>query len=321
MTLMSKIGGVTKTQRKKVLLVINPCAGKNSKRVGALDIMNRLSSADFDFEVRNTRCQGDATTIVKEIGENYDMVICCGGDGTLNEAVNGLMKLNKRIPIGYIPSGSTNDLAATLGIPTKIDEAAELILSEKLNSYDVGEFNGRFFNYVASFGLGVEVSYSTPQAMKNLLGHWAYMINAFVLKLIPMLSHLKPVHMKVEYDGNELEDDFYFGSFSNSTSVAGLFKFNQDEVKLNDGCFELLLVRGLKRKSEAFSMLGKIIRQEYDGERIMLIKAKNVKITCDEEIPWTLDGEFGGNHKNIELSVNHRGFDIYSDNDRMFIKE
>lgn len=312
---------MTKTQRKKVLLIINPCAGKNSKRVGALDIMNKLSSADFDFEVRNTRCQGDATTIVKEIGEKYDIIICAGGDGTLNETVNGLMKLNKRIPIGYIPSGSTNDLAVTLGIPTKVGGAADLILSEKINGYDVGNFNGRFFNYVASFGLGVELSYSTPQAMKNLLGHSAYMINAFVLKLIPMLVHLKPIHMKIEYDGNVLEDNFYFGSFSNSTSVAGMFKFNPDEVKLNDGYFELLLVRGLKRNTEAFSMLGKIIRQDYDGDRIMLIKAKNIKITCDEEIPWTLDGEFGGNHKNIELSVNHKGFDIYSDNDRMFIKE
>lgn len=302
-------------------MIINPCAGKSSKRVDALDIINRLASADFDFEVRTTRCQGDATTIVREIGENYDMIICCGGDGTLNETVNGLMKINKRVPIGYVPSGSTNDLATTLGIPSKVGDAANLILSEKLNGYDVGELNGRYFNYVASFGVGVEVSYSTPQVMKNLLGHSAYMINAFVLKLIPMLSHLKPVHMKVEYDGNEIEDDFYFGSFSNSTSVAGMFKFNQDEVKLNDGCFELLLVRGLKRKMEAFSMLGKIIRQEYDGERIMFIKAKNVKITCDEEIPWTLDGEFGGNQRNVELKVNHKGFDIYSDNDRLFIME
>lgn len=308
-------------EHKKVLLIINPCAGKNSKRIGALDIMNKLSSADFDFEVRTTRCQGDATTIVKEVGADYDMIICCGGDGTLNETINGLMKLDKRIPIGYVPSGSTNDLAVTLGIPTEVGKAADLILSGKKNGYDVGSFNGKYFNYVASFGAGVELSYSTPQLMKNLLGHAAYMINGFVIKLIPMLVNLKPIHMKIEYDDCVIEDDFYFGALSNSTSVAGLFKYDNQNIKLNDGCFELLLVRGLKRKTEVFSMLSKIIHQDYDGDRIMLIKTKHVKITADRETPWTLDGEFGGNHKDIDLSVMHKAFDIYSDNDTLFINE
>ena len=308
-------------QGKKVLLIINPCAGKNSKRVGALDIMGKLTSGNFDFEVRTTRCQGDATTIVKEVGNDYDMIICCGGDGTLNETVNGLMKLEKRIPIGYVPSGSTNDLATTLGIPSQVGDAANLILNGKKNGYDVGSFNGRYFNYVASFGAGIELSYSTPQVLKNLLGHAAYMINGFVIKLIPIIRNLKPIHMKIEYDGGVLEDNFYFGSLSNSTSVAGMFKFTNDDVKLNDGFFELLLVRGLKHNTEVFGMLKKIIQQDYDGEKIMLIKTRKVKITTDEKIPWTLDGEFGGNHKDAELEVIHNAFDIYSDNDNMFVEE
>lgn len=304
---------------KKVLLIINPCAGKNSRRIGALDIMSKLSSADFDFEVRTTRCQGDATTIVREIGANYDMIICCGGDGTLNETVNGLLKIDKRIPVGYVPSGSTNDLAATLGIPIRVSEAADLILSEKLNSYDVGSFNGRYFNYVASFGAGVDIAYSTPQALKNLFGHTAYIINGFIIRIIPMLLNVRPVHMKIEYDGGVLEDKFYFGAFSNSTSVAGLFKY--DDIKLNDGYFELLLVRGMKHNTEAFSIINKIIRKEYDGEKIILLRTKKVKITCDKEIPWTLDGEFGGNVGNVELEVVHDAFDIYSDNDEIFVKK
>lgn len=312
---MSALGG------KKVLLIINPCAGKNSKRVGALDIISKLSSGDYDFEVRTTRCQGDATTIVKEVGINYDMIICCGGDGTLNETVNGLLSLDKKIPLGYVPSGSTNDLATTLGIPRKVGDAANMIMNGKLNGYDVGSLNGKYFNYVASFGAGVELSYSTPQALKNILGHAAYMINGFVINLIPIIKNLKPIHMKIEYDGGVIEDNFYFGSFSNSTSVAGMFKFKNQDVKLNDGYFELLLVRGLKKNTDAFSMLGKIIRQEYDGEKIMLIKTKSVKITADEETPWTLDGEFGGNQKDVELNVIHNAFDIYSDNDEMFITE
>lgn len=308
-------------QGKKVLLIVNPCAGKNSKRASAQDIISKLSSENYDFEVRETQRQGHATEIVKEIGSDFDMIICCGGDGTLNETINGLLTLDRKIPIGYIPSGSTNDLAVTLGIPAKVDKAAEMIEKGKMNGYDVGSLNGRYFNYVASFGLGVELSYSTPQALKNILGHAAYMINGFVINLIPMIKNLKPVHMKIEYDGGVLDDDFYFGSFSNSTSVAGIFKLKGSDVKLNDGYFELLLVRGLKKNTEAFSMLGKIIRQEYDGEKIMLIKSKKVKITCDKKTPWTIDGEFGGDLKDVELEVHHRAFDIYSDNDELFLPE
>lgn len=308
-------------QGKKVLLIVNPCAGKNSKRASAQDIISKLSSENYDFEVRETQRQGHATEIVKEIGSDFDMIICCGGDGTLNETINGLLMLDRKIPIGYIPSGSTNDLAVTLGIPAKVDKAAEMIAKGKMNGYDVGSLNGRYFNYVASFGLGVELSYSTPQALKNILGHAAYMINGFVINLIPMIKNLKPVHMKIEYDGGVLDDDFYFGSFSNSTSVAGIFKLKGSDVKLNDGYFELLLVRGLKKNTEAFSMLGKIIRQEYDGEKIMLIKSKKVKITCDKETPWTIDGEFGGDLKDVDLEVHHRAFDIYSDNDELFSPE
>lgn len=304
--------------RKKVLIIINPCAGRNSKRIGALDIMNKLSAEEFDFEVRTTRCQGDATTIVREVGADYDMIICCGGDGTLNETVNGLMKINKRIPIGYVPSGSTNDLASTLGIPIEVGEATRLISSGKINSYDVGTFNGKYFNYVASFGVGVDIAYSTPQVLKNMFGHTAYIINGFVIRLIPMLIHSKPVHMKIEYDDGVIEDDFYFGSISNSTSVAGLFKLN--DIKLNDGYFELLLVRGMKHNTEAFGMLSKIIHQEYDGEKILLVKTKKVKITCKDKAPWTLDGENGGMVGDAEINIVHNAFEIYSDNEKLFLK-
>lgn len=308
-------------EAKKVLLIINPCAGKNSKRIGAIDIIDRFSSEDCQFDVRTTRCQGDATTIVKECGADYDLIICNGGDGTLNETVNGLMALKKHIPVGYVPTGSTNDLAVTLGIPTNVTDAVELIKSGKKNHYDVGSLNGRYFNYVASFGMGTQISYSTPQSMKNRLGHRAYMLNAFVLQFIPMLKSFKPVKMKIEYDGGVFEDKFYFGSLSNSTSVAGLFKLDNHDVLLNDGYFELLLVRGLKKNIEAIGMLKKVIKKEYDGEKIILLKTKNVKITTEEPMPWTLDGEFGGSYTVSELNVDHNAFEIYSDNDAMFTKE
>ena len=259
---------------KKALLIVNPCAGRNNKRLGALEIVKKFSPPEWETEIRTTRCQGDATTIVKDEGAKYDVILCCGGDGTLNEVINGLMKLDKKIPVGYIPSGSTNDLANTLGIPTELGASADLIQSGKKNSYDLGTLNGRYFTYIASFGIATDLSYSTPQKLKNIFGHAAYMINGFVVRFIPMLFGFKPIHMKIEYDEGVIEDDFYFGSISNSTSVAGLFKFDHQDVKLNDGYLELFMVKGLKRNIDALKMLKKAIAQDYDGVQMMIVKTK-----------------------------------------------
>lgn len=302
---------------KKALLIINPCSGVDRKRVGALEIINKLSSANFDFDVETTKCQGDATTIVKEKGNNFDVVICCGGDGTLNETINGVLKLDKRVPVGYIPSGSTNDLASTLGIPVGVGPATNMILNGKTNGYDVGLFQGRYFNYIASFGAATDLSYTTPQKWKNLFGHNAYVFYGVGIRLIPMLAGFRPTYMKIEYDGGVIEDKFYFGAISNTTSVAGVFKY--DNIKLNDGYFELLLVRGLKSNLDAFGILNKVIRKDYSGDNIIFTKTKKVKITCDQKVPWTLDGEFGGEHGDVDISIVHNAYDIYSDNDKLFV--
>lgn len=302
---------------KKALLIINPCSGVDRKRVGALEIINKLSSANFDFDVETTKCQGDATTIVKEKGNDFDVVICCGGDGTLNETINGVLKLDKRVPVGYIPSGSTNDLASTLGIPVGVGPATNMILNGKTNGYDVGLFQGRYFNYIASFGVATDLSYTTPQKWKNLFGHNAYVFYGVGIRLIPMLAGFRPTYMKIEYDGGVIEDKFYFGAISNTTSVAGVFKY--DNIKLNDGYFELLLVRGLKSNLDAFGILNKVIRKDYSGDNIIFTKTKKVKITCDQKVPWTLDGEFGGEHGDVDISIVHNAYDIYSDNDKLFV--
>jgi YegS/Rv2252/BmrU family lipid kinase len=302
---------------KKALLIINPCSGIDRKRVGALEIINKLSSANFDFEVETTKCQGDATTIVKEKGNNCDVILCCGGDGTLNETINGVLKLEKRVPVGYIPSGSTNDLATTLGIPVGVGPATNMILNGKTNGYDVGLFQGRYFNYIASFGAATDLSYTTPQKWKNLFGHNAYVFYGVGVRMIPMLAGFRPTYMKIEYDGGVIEDKFYFGAISNTTSVAGVFKY--DNIKLNDGYFELLLVRGLKSNLDAFGIMNKVIRKDYSGDNIIFTKTKKVKITCDQKVPWTLDGEFGGEHGNVDISIVHNAYDIYSDNDKLFV--
>ncbi len=305
--------------KKKALLVINPCAGVDRKRVSPLDVIKKLSAAGFEINVERTKCQGDATTIVKEMGKDFDLVLCCGGDGTLNETINGVLDLEKRIPVGYIPSGSTNDLASTLGIPVGVGPATDLILNGKTNGYDVGSFQGRYFNYIASFGAATDLSYTTPQKWKNLFGHNAYVYYGVGVRMFPLLASFKPTYMKIEYDGGVVEDKFYFGAVSNTTSVAGVFKY--DNVKLNDGYFELLLVKGLKRNIDVFGILNKVIHKDYSGDNIIFTKTKRVKITCDTEVPWTLDGEFGGNVGDVEINVIHNAYDIYSDNEDLFVTE
>lgn len=303
--------------KKKALLIINPCSGIDRKRVSAADVINNLSPTNFKFNTEITKSPGDATEIVKECGHEHDIIICCGGDGTLNETINGVLALDKRVPVGYIPSGSTNDLASTLGIPVGVGPATNMILNGKTNSYDVGLFQDRYFNYIASFGIASDLSYATPQKWKNRFGHNAYVFYGVGVRLIPMLTSFKPTHMKIEYDGGVIEDDFYFGAISNTTSVAGVFKYN--DIKLNDGYFELLLVKGLKSNFDAFGILNKIIAKNYSGENIIFTKTKKVKITCDQKVPWTLDGEFGGEHGNVDISVIHHAYDIYSDNSKLFL--
>ena len=305
--------------KKKALLITNPCSGIDRKRISAEEIMEKLSDADFDFTVEATKGPCDATEIVKEKGNDHDIVICCGGDGTLNETINGVLKLDKRVPVGYFPSGSTNDLAETLGIADGIDSAAKMILNNKTNTYDVGLFGDRYFNYIASFGVASDLPYITPQSWKNKFGHNAYVYYGVGIRLFPMLAGFKPVRMKIEYDGGVIEDKFYFGAISNTTSVAGVFKY--DNVKLNDGYFELLLVRGLKSNLDAFGILFKIINKDYSGKNIIFTKTKHVKITCDEKVAWTLDGEFGGEIGDVDISVLGDAYDIYSDNTNLFAEK
>ncbi|MCI6771478.1 MAG: YegS/Rv2252/BmrU family lipid kinase, partial [Oscillospiraceae bacterium] len=262
-----------------------------------------------------TTCQGDATNIVRKNYDDKQLVVCCGGDGTLNETINGVMDMPNRLPIGYIPTGSTNDLATTLGIPTDINKATDLIMSGHTNSYDLGLFNNRYFSYVASFGAFTKSSYATSQKMKNRLGHMAYILNG-----LGELKNIRAVHMKIEYDGGVLEDDFMFGAVSNSTSVAGLFRFKPEDVKLNDGIFELLLVKKISLASVPIA-LGKIRAQQYDGKQIIFLRTSKVKITSDESVAWTLDGEYGGAHKTVMIHVLEKAVEICSPENDLFEKD
>lgn len=300
--------------KKKALLIVNPCSGKNKSRAGTFDIVDKFSKSDYEFSIHSTKCQGDATNIVKEELENHDLVVCCGGDGTLNETINGVITMPRRVPIGYLPAGTTNDLANSIGLPTTIKEAADIIIDGHTNDYDIGLFNNRCFCYVASFGAFSKSSYSTPQKFKNKFGHAAYVAAA-----IPEVFDIHPIKMRIEYDGGVIEDEFMFGAVSNSLSVGGFFKLPKDKVKFNDGQFEVLLVRKVHMTS-MFSILSKVRKQQYDGKQIIMFQTRKLKITApDEAVPWTLDGEFGGNHHDVMINVLEKAVEIYSPENPMFL--
>lgn len=303
-------------KKKKVLLIVNPCSGRSKSRHSAFEIVDRFSKDDYEFSVHTTQCSGDATNIVRNNCDDKDLVVCCGGDGTLNETINGVMDLPRRIPIGYVPAGTTNDLASTLGIPKDLDKAVKIISEGNVHSYDIGLFNNRYYSYVASFGAFTKSSYATSQKLKNIFGHSAYVLNGVLKELRRIPSY----HMRIEYDGGVIEDDFSLGTVTNSTSVGGIFRFNKNDIKLNDGIFEVLLVKKATIKDTP-QLFYKVMRKQYDGNRIIFFKTSKVKITCDEEVPWTLDGEYGGEHKTVMVHVLSKAIDICSPQDNILFQK
>ena len=202
---------------KKMLFVMNPYSGMRKAVKYLADIISLFNRAGYDVITHMTAGSGDATEVVSRLCSGMDLVVCCGGDGTLNETICGILHAGADVPIGYIPSGSTNDFAASLKLSTSVMQAARDIVDGQPVSYDVGRFGDRYFSYVASFGAFTKASYSTPQSVKNALGHTAY-----VLEGINELSQLRQEHVRMEIDGDVIEDDFIFGAISNSTSVGGI---------------------------------------------------------------------------------------------------
>ena len=301
--------------KKKVLLITNPCAGKSKSRISATDVMAKFPEEDYEFTLKATTCQGDATNIVKEHLKDHDMVVCCGGDGTLNETINGIMDMPRRAPIGYVPTGTTCDLGATLGIPSDAKIATDIILKGNINDYDIGLFNNRYFSYIASFGAFTKNTYSTPQKLKNRLGHTAYVIEA-----MKEIKDIHGMHLRVEHDGGIIEGEFCFGSISNSSSIAGMFKLREEDVRLNDGLFEVFLVRKTSLPVLVKTIL-EVQRQVYNPDRVIYLQTNKIRITSPyEDIDWTLDGEYGGSHREVMINVLDSAVRLYSPNTPLFLK-
>ena len=301
--------------KKKILLIVNPCSGKTKTRISLADILKRFSADEYEITAKETTCRGDATNIVKENLEGHDMVVCCGGDGTLNETINGIMDMPKRVPIGYVPSGTTCDFASTLGIPANAEDATDIIKNGVTNDYDIGLFNNRYFSYIATFGAFTQNSYTTPQKLKNRFGHAAYVFSA-----AKEIKDIHGTHMKVEYDGGVIEGEFCFGSISNSSSVAGMFNLREDDVRLNDGIFEVFLVRKMNLVKLAKTVL-EVMNQKYDPKKMFYLQTSKIRITSpDEAVSWSLDGEFGGAHKEVMVHVLERAIRLRTPENHLFIK-
>ncbi|MCH5186858.1 MAG: YegS/Rv2252/BmrU family lipid kinase [Oscillospiraceae bacterium] len=276
---------------KKLLFVYNPMAGKAQITGYLSKIIDTFTKAGYLVTARPTLGPGDGIEVIRELARSYDLVVCSGGDGTLSESVTGIMTLppEERPPIGYIPAGSTNDFASTLGIAKDMAEAAEMIVSGIPLRCDIGAFNDKFFTYVAAFGAFTSVSYGTPQQVKNLLGHTAYLLEG-----IRQVGSIKPYHLKIEVGETTIEDDFLFGMVSNTVQVGGMKIPSDVAFSINDGLFEVLMVRAPKSVADIQGMIAEALRQEVASKSFLNFKAKKIRFISDSPMPWTLDGEFGG---------------------------
>ena len=271
---------------KKMLFVMNPLAGQRRANRFLPDIISLYNRAGYDVTAYITGGPGDAVGTVERLAPHMDLVVACGGDGTMNETISGILRSGARVPIGYIPAGSTNDFAASLGLSSTIMQAAQDILEGTERPYDVGDFGGRYFSYVASFGAFTRTSYTTPQTIKNALGHTAYLLEG-----IQELSQIRKVHIRMEMDDLVVEDDFLFGAISNATSVGGILTLDPRQVDMSDGKFEILLVRAPRNLTEISECIQAVQSQKYNCAMITFRSASRVRVYASEDMPWTLDGE------------------------------
>ncbi len=279
---------------KQLLLILNPTAGMKKASRALPEIVSVFNRAGYDAHVYVTAGQGDATAAVERLGAGMDLVVCCGGDGTLNETATGLLHAGLDVPVGYIPSGSTNDFAGSLHLSGQVVKAAQQIVEGTEQALDLGRFNDRYFTYVASFGAFTKTSYSTPQNVKNALGHLAY-----VLEGIQELTALHAERIRIEIGEETLEEEYLFGAVCNSTSVGGVLTLDPGLVDMSDGLFEVLLVRAPQNLQALHECIQALRNQTYNCEMITFRSASSVRIFSPKHISWSLDGEWADGSEEI----------------------
>ena len=297
---------------KRLLFIYNPHSGRGMIKLNLSDIIEIMVRAGYDVTVYPTQKPRDATEVAKAHAKEYDRIVVSGGDGTLDEVVTGVMDSGAPTPIGYIPAGSTNDFGASLGIPKDMVEAAHIAAEGEPKAFDVGKFGSDYFVYVAAFGIFTQTAYETSQQLKNVLGHAAYILSAF-----KQLRDIPSYRMQAEYDGNVLYDEFIFGMITNTLSVGGIKGIIPGDKKLDDGVFEVSLVRTPKNPIELNEIVGAFTGVLKDGDTDMVssFQTNHLVLTAADFIPWTLDGEYGGNPQRIEITNLHKKMNIIVESD------
>lgn len=290
---------------KKLLFIYNPKAGKAQIRTKLADILNIFAEAGYEITAAPTMGHDDARRIVADRARNHELVVCSGGDGTLDEVVTGMMQSGVRIPIGYIPAGSTNDFGGSLSLPKNMLRAAETAVNGRNFPCDVGSFNDDVFVYIAAFGLFTDVSYETAQDAKNVLGHMAY-----ILEGMKRLSAIHSFPLKISCEEEVIEDDFIFGMITNSTSVGGFKNITGKNVRLDDGVFEVTLIKTPENAVELNNIMLSLLNRDIDTDAMYCFRTASLTVESPEPMAWTLDGENGGSHTKVEIKNICRGIDI-----------
>ena len=285
---------------KKLLLIMNPFAGQRKANRFLPDIIRLFHDYGYRCETYITGAPGDGTRFLAACEDHYDLIVCAGGDGTLNETIAGVLGAGIDCPLGYIPCGTTNDYASSIGLSGDVLQAAQDTMEGTPRSFDVGCFNGRYFVYTATCGAFAKASYTTSQAAKNVLGHFAY-----VLEGVRDLTTIQPIHMRVETDEGAFEDEFLFCSITNSTSVGGILKLDTQLVALNDGKFEVTLVKNPLNPAQLSTILYGLTTMDIPNEMVKFFSTAHLKITCDPPLEWTLDGEREPETGSVEVKNLH----------------
>jgi len=290
---------------KKLLFIMNPFAGQKKANKVLPEILMVFTEAGYEIQMAMTTGAGCATKLAAERGAGMDLIVCCGGDGTLNETITGLLNAGLQIPVGYIPSGTTNDFASSLKLSHNPVQAAKDIVEGEPFPYDVGRFGERYFCYVASFGAFTKASYAVPQTVKNALGHTAYVLGG-----ISELSQIRNEYVRMEIDGETIEDGFLFGAICNSTSIGGMITLPPDQVDMGDGIFEVMLIRAARNLNEISNCILAVQNQTYNCGMITFRPARTVKITADPFMAWTLDGEKADGYREVTVENLHHAIKI-----------
>ncbi len=298
--------------QKKMLFIYNPNAGKGLLKPKLADVLDIFVKAGFEVTVYPTQSYKDAYHKIKHMGDDFDLVVCSGGDGTLDEVVTGMMRRAKRVSIGYIPTGTTNDFASSFHISRDILSAADTAVNGIPFACDIGTFNRDIFVYVAAFGLFTDVSYQTDQNLKNVLGHAAY-----VLEGAKRLLDIPSYKIKITHDEKEIEDEFMIGMVTNSKSVAGFRNIIGKKVLFDDGEFEVTLIKRPKNPIELQEIIAALLIESFDTNYMYTFKAREITFEAEGEIPWTLDGEFGGDHSVVHICNKQQALQIMTENEEL----